>query len=100
MTTSNKTIAEWEAEIGEQCRMLRLNRNEDQASVADSAGVSVSALKRLEGGKGANLKTLIKVLRYLGRTDWMAALSPPVSISPLQIAQGKPRRQRASSPRK
>ena len=29
----------------------------------------MSALKNLESGKGATLKTLIKILRALGRTD-------------------------------
>jgi transcriptional regulator with XRE-family HTH domain len=100
MITQNKSIAEWEVEIGAQCRALRLSRNLDQESEADGAGLSLSALKRLESGKGATLKTLIKVLRYLDRTDWLVALSPPVSISPLQMAKHKPRRQRASSPRR
>ena len=100
MGLHNKTVSEWEIGIGEQCRELRLNRNLDQETEADGAGVSVSALKRLESGKGATLKTLIKVLRYLGRTDWLESLSPPITISPLQMAKHKPRRQRASSPRK
>jgi len=100
MFNASKTVAEWESSIGEQCRVLRLNLNLDQKTCASGAGVSVSALKNLENGNGVTLKTLIKVLRYLKRTDWLEALSPPVTISPLQLAQNKPRRQRASSPRK
>ena len=86
--------------LGEQCKRLRLNRNQDQKTFAEGAGVSVSALKNLENGNGASLKTLIKVMRYLGRTDWLQSLSPVVSISPLQLAALKHHRQRASSPRK
>lgn len=100
MIEKNKTVSEWEQKIGEQCRVLRLNLNQDQQTLASGAGVSVSALKNLENGNGATLKTLIKVLRRLGRTDWLEALSPPVTISPLQLAAHKPRRQRASSSRK
>lgn len=96
----HKTVGEWEVELGQQFRLLRLNRNLDQIAVAEGAGVGLSALKNLEGGRGATLKTMIKVLRFLGRTDWLAALSPTVSISPLQMAKNKPQRVRASSPRK
>jgi len=96
----HKTVSEWEAELGQQFRALRLNRNLDQIVVAEGAGVALSALKNIEGGRGATLKTMIKVLRFMGRTDWLEALSPPISISPLQIARNKPQRIRASSPRK
>lgn len=100
MIKEQKTVAEWERELGEQLRALRLKRNEDQIEAAEGAGVSVSALKRLENGKGATMKTFIKTLRYYDRTDWLRALSPPITISPLQMARHKPPRQRASSPRK
>ncbi|MBI4938602.1 MAG: helix-turn-helix transcriptional regulator [Nitrosomonadales bacterium] len=100
MIEEQKTVAEWERELGEQLRALRLKRNEDQIAAAEGAGVSVSALKRLENGKGATMKTFIKALRYYGRTDWLLALSPPITVSPLQMARRKPSRQRASSPRK
>lgn len=100
MIEEQKTVAEWERELGEQLRALRLKRNEDQVEAAEGAGVSVSALKRLENGKGATMKTFIKTLRYYGRTDWLQALSPPITVSPLQMARNKPPRQRASSPRK
>ncbi|MDO8989049.1 MAG: helix-turn-helix transcriptional regulator [Sideroxyarcus sp.] len=100
MISDQKTVAEWERELGEQLRALRLKRNEDQIEVAEGAGISVSALKRLESGKGATMKTFIKALRYYGRTDWLLALSPPITVSPLQMARNKPPRQRASSPRK
>jgi transcriptional regulator with XRE-family HTH domain len=96
----HKTVGEWEADLGRQFRALRLNRNLDQITVAEGAGVGLSALKNIESGRGATLKTMIKVLRFLERADWLETLSPPVSISPLQMAKNKPQRIRASSPRK
>ena len=92
----DKTVDEWAAELGEQMRALRLRTNLDQISMAERAGISLTAIKNLESGKGATLKTLIKALRVLDRTDWLSTLAPPVSISPLQMLKAKPVRQRAS----
>ena len=100
MSYSLKTTSEWEADLGRQIRTYRLRINKSQVDLAESAGVGLSALKNLESGKGATLKTPIKVIRALGRTDWLRALEPPVSISPLQMAKFKRSRMRASSPRK
>jgi len=63
------------------------------------AGIALTAVKNLESGKGATLKTLIKTLRALDRADWLASLAPAVSISPLQMLKSKPARQRASRKR-
>lgn len=91
-----KTVEEWEFELGEQMRALRLRANLDQVTLAEHAGVGLTAVKNLESGKGATLKTLIKTLRALDRADWLSSLSPQVSISPLQMLKSKPARQRAS----
>lgn len=99
MNKQFKSTEEWELELGEQFRNYRLRLNLGQIELAERANVGLSALKNLESGKGATLKTLIKVTRALGRTDWLEALHPQVSISPLQIAKFKRARKRASSPR-
>ncbi|MFZ4438285.1 MAG: helix-turn-helix domain-containing protein [Syntrophales bacterium] len=87
---------EWEATLGRQLRDLRLRQNVDQRQLAEQAGVALNVVKKLEAGKGATVKSLIKVLRALGRVEWMDSLAPAVSISPLQILKFKPSRQRAS----
>lgn len=91
-----KTVEEWESGLGEQMRALRLRANLDQISLAERAGIGLTAVKNLESGKGATIKTLIKALRALDRADWLLTLAPPVSISPLQMLKAKPARQRAS----
>ncbi len=92
----SKTSEEWEAELGQQLRELRLRQNIDQRRLAEQAGVTLNVVKNLESGKGATLISLVKVLRALGRTDWLGTLAPVVSISPLQMLKAKPVRQRAS----
>jgi transcriptional regulator with XRE-family HTH domain len=91
-----KTVEEWEFDLGEQMRALRLRANLDQISLAERAGIGLTAVKNVESGKGATLKTLIKMLRVLDRADWLSSLAPPVSISPLQMLKAKPARRRAS----
>ena len=103
MNSTNTPTDDWESYLGEQFRAMRIRSNQEQLQLAERAGVSVGALKNLEGGKGSSLKTRIKVARALGRTDWLEALAPKVSVSPMQMlrAQSKntPRR-RVYRPRK
>jgi transcriptional regulator with XRE-family HTH domain len=87
---------EWEAELGRQVRTLRLRQNIDQRQLADRAGIALNAVKHLETGKGATLRSMVKVLRALNRVDWLRALAPTVSISPVQMLKSKAPRRRAS----
>ena len=87
---------EREAELGRQIRALRLRQNIDQRQLAKQAGIALSAVKNLESGKGATLRSLVQMLRVLNRVDWLRALAPPVSISPVQLLKAKTPRQRAS----
>jgi transcriptional regulator with XRE-family HTH domain len=60
---TNLTTDEWETELGQHLRSLRLRQNIDQRQFAKQAGVALNVVKRLEGGKGATVTFLIKVLR-------------------------------------
>jgi transcriptional regulator with XRE-family HTH domain len=90
------TTDEWAMELGRHLRDLRLRRNIDQRQLAEQAAVALNVIKNLEGGKGATVTSLIKVIRALGREDWLTTLAPQVSISPLQMLKARPVRQRAS----
>ena len=93
------TAEEWEAELGQQVRALRLRQNLDQRQLAARAGIGLNAVKNLESGKGATVRSLVSVLRALNRVDWLRALAPAVSISPVQMLKGRAPRRRASSNR-
>jgi transcriptional regulator with XRE-family HTH domain len=99
MQDGNHTTGEWELKIGEQIRAQRLRMNIEQTTLAGRAGVSLSALKHLESGQGANLKTLIRVLLGLGRVEWLSTLTPPIAISPPQMLSSKSQRLRARQKR-
>jgi transcriptional regulator with XRE-family HTH domain len=98
----SRTSAELEELLGARLRELRLLKNLDQKSLADRAGISLNAVKHLESGKGARVNSLIKLLRALERTDWLEALAPTVSISPMQMLKKgsrEPRRARRRAAR-
>lgn len=93
---SSRTSEELEAMIGESLRTIRLHRNIAQATLAERAGISVRALKNLEGGLGSSLKTLVCVLRTLGREDWLTTIAPLATIDPMTMPRRTQPRQRAS----
>ena len=73
-------------ELGTGLRLSRIRAGLTQEDLARRAGISWSALKNLESGRGANLTTLVKVVRALGREDWLAAIAPAEpAISPIQL---------------
>ena len=100
-SASHSTI-EWERYLGEQFRAMRIRAGLEQALLAQRADVSTGAIKNLESGKGSSLKTIIKIVRCLDRTDWLESLAPVVSVSPMQMLAAARRtapRQRVSRPR-
>jgi transcriptional regulator with XRE-family HTH domain len=92
---SIKNIPELESLLGENIKRLRLHKGLPQQTLSAHAGISVSALKNLENGGGASVKTLIRVIRALDREDWIEAIAPIVSINPLHMVQNRAVRQRA-----
>ncbi len=90
------TPQELEAALGENLKLLRLHKNLDRQTLCDRAGVSLNALKHLENGEGATVKTLIRVVRALEKQGWLASIAPQVSINPLHMVREKFNRQRAS----
>jgi transcriptional regulator with XRE-family HTH domain len=80
--TSN-TIAEHEMLLGERLKALRRNQNIDQKTLAERAGLSVGTLKNLENGVGSTTRTLLSVLRALGREECLSTIAPIATINPL-----------------
>lgn len=94
------SAADLEAQLGAHLRALRLDRNLEQAVLAQRAGVSLTALKRLESGGGSTTHTLISILRALGREDWLRTIAPVATINPLTMPKSAEPRRRATGRRK
>ncbi|SKC93236.1 helix-turn-helix domain-containing protein [Paraburkholderia hospita] len=94
-----RTPEELEAEVGRHLKTLRVHKNLDQATVAARAGISVRSLRNLESGSGSSMRTLILVLRALGRETWLDTIAPVPTINPSMLTRMATPRQRASKPR-
>ena len=95
-------LSEWEQQIGDAVRQLRIDAGYDQTALADRANVSRSAVQALEQGKGSRLLTVLAVLRALDRLDVFDAIMPLEGPTPLEAlaaarrAAGKPQRHRTA----
>jgi len=86
-------------ELGDRLRTLRLRKNITQEDLAERTLLSVGTIKSLEAGKG-KLSTLVAVLRELGALEQLDHFIPPVTISPIKMAEASTKsaskRERAS----
>jgi len=90
-----RSLGEELARFGEQLREQRLLCNLAQAELAARADVARSAVQNLESGRGT-LETLVRVVRALGREDWLASFGNRPTINPLHMTRAAAKRQRAS----
>ena len=99
-TASDTAILE---ALGERLRALRLRKNITQEGLARQALLSVGTIKSLEAGKG-KLSTLVAVLRELDALHQLDQFIPPVTISPIKMAEAgsksSSKRERASGDRR
>ncbi len=63
--------------LGESVRAARLAANLSLETLAARSGISLTALRNLEGGRNASTVTLLEVCRSLRRTDWILGIAPP-----------------------
>jgi transcriptional regulator with XRE-family HTH domain len=87
-------------EIGTRLSRQRIERGLTQAALAAKAGLSKRTLERIEAGRGAELVSLIRLLRALELTDGLDSAAPELPPSPIDRLRlrGK-QRQRASRAR-
>lgn len=86
--------------LGGRVERCRIEAGLTQAELAERAGIGKRTLERIEAGRGAELVTLIRVLRALNALEGFDRLLPELPPSPIQQLElrGK-QRQRVSHPR-
>lgn len=101
MTVISDTNDALERRLGSAVRRWRIDAGYSQAELAARAGLSRSAVAALETGGGSRLTSLIRVLRALGRSDALDALTPDEEPSPMELlaAERRAQRQRRPAPR-
>ena len=73
--------------IGAALKEHRLRKNVPQHVLAERSGISLTAVKRLEGGQGATLGSFVQVCRTLGLDGWIADIEPKDYVSPIAYAE-------------
>ena len=87
--------------IGEKLKAARLKQNITQQSLARSADISVSSLKKIESGQIGTFESLLRCLRTLGYFEWILPLVEEERMSPSELyamrhSAQKPTRKRAA----
>jgi transcriptional regulator with XRE-family HTH domain len=92
---SFKTPRELQIELGRRLRQLRLQKNLEQRTTAEKAGIAEKSLRNLEAGRGSSVETLIRVLKALDFLEGIEMLAPKPSVNPLALLNGTKPRERA-----
>ena len=75
ISMSTRTI-ETHLDLGRSIARRRIARGLSQKDLARLAGVGVTSLQRLEGGRGGQVATLVRVVTALGAESWLTSLAP------------------------
>ncbi len=70
--------------IGERIKSNRLRQNIMQRSLAESAGISLSTLKKIEAGEIGSFDSFLRVIRTLGMLDIFQPLVEEEQMSPVE----------------
>ena len=63
--------------LGTSLKEVRLRMNISQQMAAERSGISLKAVRNIEGGQNASTESLVKYCRTLRKTDWLMTLAPP-----------------------
>ena len=86
--------------LGERIERYRIEAGLTQAELAEQAGIGKRTLERVEAGNGAELVTLIRILRTLKALEGFDRLLPELPPSPIeQLKLRGKQRQRVAHPR-
>lgn len=70
------------AKLGARIKSSRLKQNITQESLAISANISLSSVKKIESGKIKSFDSLLRVLRVLGKLDIFQSMVDEEQLSP------------------
>lgn len=68
--------------IGANLKSLRLRQNVTQSNLAESAGVSLSSLKKIENGDICSFDSFLRLLRTLRKLDVLQPLVDEEQLTP------------------
>lgn len=90
MSISYTTLSDPEilTELGRRIRGYRVQQQLTIKELAARAGLTPLTIQKAERGENFTFRTLLRILRALGRIDLVEALLPPPAPSPLSLLDG------------
>lgn len=85
--------------LGASVRAARLAANLSLETLAERSGISMTALRNLEGGKNASTVTLLAACKTLRCVDWIVGIAPP-EIDDSLFDRKEPKKRLRASPRR
>ena len=76
------------AELGSRLRQYRIQQELTVKDLAVRAGLAPLTILKGERGENMTLRTLLRLLRALGRMDLFESFLPPPAPSPLTLLDG------------
>ena len=73
--------------IGANLKNLRLRQNVTQSNLAESAGVSLSSLKKIENGDICSFDSFLRLLRMLRKLDVLLPLVEEEQLTPIEYRE-------------
>jgi transcriptional regulator with XRE-family HTH domain len=86
--------------LGGRIERYRIESGLTQAELAEQAGVGKRTVERIEAGHGAELLTLIRILRALNVVEGLERLLPELPPSPIEQLKLRGRQRRRVSRRR
>ena len=76
-------------EIGSRLARIRLSRNIKQDTLAESAGINVRTLRRIEAGHPSTFESFLRVAKALELDDHLLTAIPSHDIRPIERVESR-----------
>ena len=89
------------AELGARLARHRLARNVTQQVLAESAGIGLRTLRRIEAGEPSSVDSVLRVVLTLGLAEGLLSGIPDQEVRPIERVDSRGReRRRARAPKR
>ena len=100
VTDSGLTARSLRKELGARLARHRLARNVTQQTLAESAGIGLRTLRRIEAGEPSSVDSVLRVALALGLADGLMSGIPEQEVRPIERVDSRGReRRRARAPK-
>ncbi|MCY4014204.1 MAG: helix-turn-helix domain-containing protein [Gammaproteobacteria bacterium] len=97
-TFLDATSGSLRAELGMRLARQRLARNVTQEALADTAGIGLRTLRRVEAGEPSSVDSVLRVVIALGLADGLMAGIPTLDVRPIERVASRGRERRRARP--